>query len=117
LRELAKLYIKTKEYEKAVQHAEKYSSIRPFDSDFLYYIAFAYKKNEKYEFALDFSERLRLRNPKHLKNLLLLAECYISLENFKKAQSTINCLLELDSGHPRAIQIAALIQEKRIIEV
>ncbi|TGN19489.1 PP2C family protein-serine/threonine phosphatase [Leptospira idonii] len=95
LRELSKLYIKSKRYEDAIQHAERYLKANPGDTDFLFYIAFAYKQRRSFELACDFAERLRLRDPKNFKNLLLLTEILMHMNQPGKAETLLDAMEQM----------------------
>ncbi len=101
LRELSKLYMKSRSYEKAIILADRYLKINPGDTDFLFYIAFAHKQKRDFDLACDFAERLRLRDPKNFKNLLLLAEILMHQNNVSKAESVLLSLEEIAPENPK----------------
>lgn len=101
LRELSKLYMKSKYYEKSIVLADRYLKINPGDTDFLFYIAFAHKQKRDFELACDFAERLRLRDPKNFRNLLLLAEILMHQNLVEKAGSVLDALDEIAPENPK----------------
>jgi len=105
LRELSKLYLKTKSYDKAIDLAEKYLDANPHDTEFLFYIAFAYKQRRNFGFACDFSERLRLREPDNFQNLMLLCEILMHMKNVKKSESILNLMEELSPKNPKVSKL------------
>lgn len=114
LRELSKLYIKNKEFEKAIDFSEKYIHLNPHDTEFLYYIAYSYKQVRNFKLAIDYSERLRLREPKNEKNLLLLGELYIHIGNLNRAKEILNYLIELNPKNPKANRVFNFLEEKNL---
>lgn len=114
LRELSKLYIKTKQFEKAIPLSEKYTGLRPFDTDFFYYIALAYKQNKSYELSIDYSERLRLRDPNNIRNLILLAESYMHIGNFAKSEQALKHTQKLDPNNAKAERLMHFLEGKTI---
>ncbi len=72
LRELSKLYMKSKKYEKAIDLAHRYLKLNPGDTDFLFYIAFAHKQKETLNWRKVFLKDFDLVDPKNLKSLLCL---------------------------------------------
>ncbi len=95
LREISKLYLKTKRFDRAIITANKYIEGHPEDAEFLFYLAYSYKQTKQYEKACDFAERLRLRDPKNTKNLFVLAEVHIHLNNRVKVESILYHLEQL----------------------
>jgi serine phosphatase RsbU (regulator of sigma subunit)/Flp pilus assembly protein TadD len=117
MRELSKLYIKTKDIPKAISLAEKYISIRPDDSDFLYYVAYAHKQKRNFDLAADYSERFRLRNPSQIRNLILLAEVYMHKGLMERAESLLLQVLGLDSSNSRADRLLQFLRSKTPVGV
>ncbi len=105
LRELSKLYLKTKNYDKAIDLAEKYLNANPHDTEFIFYIAFAYKQRRNFGYACDFSERLRLREPNNFKNLLLLCEILMHMKNVKKSEAILDQMEELSPNNPKVSKL------------
>jgi tetratricopeptide (TPR) repeat protein len=105
LRELSKLYMKSKKYEKAIDLAHRYLKLNPGDTDFLFYIAFAHKQKRDFELAEGFSERLRLRDPKNFKNLLLLAEILMHQNLVERAGEVLNSLEEQYPENPKVLKL------------
>ncbi|MCC5815302.1 MAG: SpoIIE family protein phosphatase [Leptospira sp.] len=112
MRELSKLYIKTKDFEKAIELSEVYIGLKPNDTDFLYYIAYAYKQKKNYELGIDYSERLRLRDNKNLKNLILLSELYMHIGNFTRSDEILKHILEIEPENPKAKRLLGFLEEK-----
>jgi tetratricopeptide (TPR) repeat protein len=98
---LGKLYIKTKQYKKASYYCLQYSSTRPSDTKFLYYISYALKQTSELKMAAEYGERFRLRNPENIHNLLNLAEIYIMMDDKNKAAKIMSLAEEIDSENPR----------------
>lgn len=112
MRELAKLYIKTKNYDRAIELSESYISVKPNDTDFLYYVSYTYKQKKSYDLAIDYAERLRLRAPGNVKNLILLSELYMHTGKFKRAEEFLNQIGAIDPGNGKANRLKAFLNEK-----
>lgn len=84
-KELAKLYIKSKNFKTAIRQCENYLNERPADTEFLFLTSYAYKQAREFTNALDYGERVHLREPGHVKNLINLAEIYTLSGNKKRA--------------------------------
>ncbi|MDF3819515.1 SpoIIE family protein phosphatase [Leptospira sp. 96542] len=113
LRELSKLYMKSKEYEKAIVLANKYLKINPGDTDFLFYIAFAHKQKRNFELALEFSERLKLRDPKNFKNSLLLTEILMHQNQVAKAEIAMLALEEISPENPKVLKLKRFLNKMK----
>lgn len=117
LRELSKLYIKTKEFNKAIDLSERYIASKPHDTDFLYYIAYAYKQKKSYEHSIDYAERLRLRDPQNVRNLVLLSELYMHVGNFERSESVLSSLRSIDPENPKLKRLSDFMVQKTAVLV
>ena len=79
------LYIKSKNFKTAIRQCENYLNERPADTEFLFLTSYAYKQAREFTNALDYGERVHLREPGHVKNLINLAEIYTLSGNKKRA--------------------------------
>ncbi|EQA45340.1 SpoIIE-like protein phosphatase domain protein [Leptospira broomii serovar Hurstbridge str. 5399] len=100
-----RLFIKMKNYPKAVLYAEDYLNIKPVDKEILYVASFAARKAGDLGKAQDFGERLYLREPEHLKNLINLAQTYIALKNYERAVKMTIAAQILDSENEIILRI------------
>src|SRR5262249_34969933 len=76
LRELIRALVVSKLYERATAVVEKYLALRPYDSHALYIAAYCFKKIGEYSKALDYGDRLNLRDPDNFHNLVNLGEVH-----------------------------------------
>ncbi|MCE9596426.1 MAG: SpoIIE family protein phosphatase [Spirochaetia bacterium] len=102
LKRLALAYVKTKQYEKAAPLAEDYTYLRPGDTEFVYVASYCLKKLRKYDRAADFGERVKLRNPRHVKNLINLAEVYARMGNSSRAEALLDAALLIEPDNLNA---------------
>ncbi|PJZ79325.1 SpoIIE family protein phosphatase [Leptospira meyeri] len=105
LRELSKLYMKSKDYEKAIELANRYLQLNPGDTDFLFYIAYAHKQRRDFILATDFAERLRFRDPKNFNNLLLLAEILMHRRDIERSKEVLLALQEMAPENPKLLKL------------
>ena len=106
-----KAYLEGKEYAKAATAAEDYSYIAPSETEFLFLASFCYKKIGKLEESADFGERVRLREPDNIKNLLHLGDLYARKKNFKRARGMVADILEREPDHEKARAMLAKLDE------
>nr|WP_244241168.1 tetratricopeptide repeat protein [Leptospira selangorensis] len=106
-----KLFLKLKDYQKAARYAEDYFKMNPIDSEILYVASFAARKAGQIRKALDFSERLRLREPSHIKNLINLAEIYIAVKNFDRADSILKDAIRINPSNESNSKVEELLKK------
>ena len=103
---LFKLQVRLGNLAEAAKLAEEYIHLAPNDSEFLNLASICYQRIGNKKRALELAERLKLREPENVKNLLHLVELYLANENLKKASSTLNTILNLDPKNKKAIAIS-----------
>ncbi|PJZ71144.1 stage II sporulation protein E [Leptospira perolatii] len=106
-----RLFLKIKDYGKAALYAEDYLNMKPVDKEILYVASFAARKAGQLRKALDFGERLRLREPEHLKNLMNLAQIYIALKNYERAMMMTQTALRIDPENEAIIKIRDVLEK------
>lgn len=104
LKRLTLSYIKLKRYDLAAAVVEDYTYLRPGDTELVYVASYCFKKIKNYARAADFGERVKLRNPRYVKNLINLAEVYARLGNRPRAEALLDSALALDPENPRALK-------------
>ncbi len=110
LRELVRLAIKTKRWDKAAVYAEDYVYLHPADSNMLYRAAYCKKRNKEYNSAIDLGERLKIREPNNFKNLLNLADSYFLVRNFTRARQILEIAEKIDPNNSTLIKLKAAIE-------
>ncbi|EQA35229.1 SpoIIE-like protein phosphatase domain protein [Leptospira inadai serovar Lyme str. 10] len=106
-----RLFLKMKNYSKAARYAEDYLNIKPVDKEILYVASFAARKAGQLRKALDFGERLLLREPDHLKNLMNLAQVYIALKNYDRAMVMTHSALRLDPDNEAILKTRDVLRK------
>lgn len=102
LKRLTLAYIKLKRYDLAAPIVEDYSYLRPGDTELVYVASYCFKKIKNYARSADFGERVKLRNPRYVKNLINLAEVYARMGNRPRAKGLLDVVLDLEPGNPKA---------------
>lgn len=92
----ADLAYQKKLYSKAGEFYAEYLDFFPEEVSLLIEAAKSYKLSNNLEKAADYSERLKLREPKNIQNLVLLAEIYFELKSFNRAKKTLNNAIQLE---------------------
>ncbi|MDH5717874.1 MAG: SpoIIE family protein phosphatase [Spirochaetia bacterium] len=112
IRNLLKIFIMLKDYKKAALAAEDYITLKPADTEHIYIASYCYKKMGNFIKSKELSERIYLRNPKHLKNLINLAGIYLKLSKYKEALLYVGEALEMDPNNNKASKIKNILLEK-----
>ena len=102
IKEMAQLYLKNKDYENASKFCMKYNDLCPHDNSFLFYSSQSLKKIGDYYQAADYGERLFLRNPGLVDNLVNLADIYRLDGNLERADYLADKALTIDPENNRA---------------
>ena len=114
LREMMKVYLNTKSYVRICEIAIPYISMRPDDLDMLYLVSYCHKKLKKYELALDYAERLKIREPNNILYMVNLAEIHLILGNTLKAQEIANFIRTIDADNDKLLLLEEAIQSKSL---
>ena len=104
-----KTLIQVKEYQQAIVVAEDYLNLNPSDTESIFLISYAYKKLQKFKEAIKFGERVRLREPEHIRNLVNLAHCYFRLKNIQRAKYLAGLIP--DGGREKAFTKIFLLED------
>jgi tetratricopeptide (TPR) repeat protein len=97
----ANLFFQREMFNKAADLFAEYLDLFPEETEFLYQAAISYKLSNKLESAADYSERLKLREPRNFQNLILLAEIYFDLKIFGRAKGTLENAALIEPNHPK----------------
>lgn len=112
-RELSKLLgimcYKTKEYRKAIEVLNSYTSQFDREEELLYFLAISYKKMEEYTDSLAVSKALERINPNYIKNLLNISDLYRLNKDFANAKYYSEKVLEKDPQNEVALKIISLV--------
>ncbi|EPG76249.1 SpoIIE-like protein phosphatase domain protein [Leptospira fainei serovar Hurstbridge str. BUT 6] len=96
------IYYESSEYEKALDHFEKYLSEVPSDNECIYLISDSLKMLGRLTEAADYGERLFLRDRFHFANLLNLGKIYLDMKVYSRAKKIASIALELEPNQPDA---------------
>ncbi|PJZ70717.1 stage II sporulation protein E [Leptospira perolatii] len=92
LKQLARISLNSREFEQAIEYCNAYLNKFPFDNEYIYYVSYAYRKTKDYNRAIEFSEKLRSREPENIRNLKHLVELYRLTGSRLKFKNTITFL-------------------------
>lgn len=109
--ELLKFHLDQRDFAKAASYAEDYIYLRPGDTEVVYIASVCFRKAGDLDRAADLGERVRLRSPRAVKNLLNLAKIYASLNNLSRAEMLADDVLQLDPDNTPATKIKMQLAE------
>ncbi|EOQ98099.1 SpoIIE-like protein phosphatase domain protein [Leptospira wolbachii serovar Codice str. CDC] len=113
LKALIRLLVRMKDYQSASEKFNSYIEEFPGDTDLIYLASFTYKQTKEYGKAIDMAERIRLRNPGHLSNLIRLVQLYLLVNNLPKAEKTLALASLLTSDFKRMENFKIQIDDLR----
>lgn len=99
--EKTRILLRLQNYNDAFQVSIRGAEERPDEIELIFLASYAGKLAGHFQTATDLGERVRLRNPHLLKNLLNLADLYLRLRNLKKAGYILRDLEELAPDNKR----------------
>ncbi|MBE7437050.1 MAG: SpoIIE family protein phosphatase [Spirochaetales bacterium] len=113
LKLLAQACLKSNRLEQARQACERYLEHAPQDTEFLQVAVSIYRRSRLYRHAADTGERLRLRQPLDVRNLIRLADTYRLLGNNGRAIALLHEAMKIDPDHHfiKSLQQALETQE------
>ncbi|HNO25696.1 MAG TPA: SpoIIE family protein phosphatase, partial [Leptospiraceae bacterium] len=114
IRKSALEHYNRKNFKEATVYAEKYAELFPGDTDIFYILGYIFRTEKNLPKAEYYSERVRLRNPYFLPNLISLAKIYISQNRLSDAQKILMECKEIDPDHPSVVKLEAATQGEGI---
>lgn len=112
-RALTRILFRLKDFQSANRLFGSYLETYPNDSDMIYLAAISFKNTNDFASAIDMAERIRLRNPGHLPNLILLTELYMLQENLTKAEKIFQTIQSLGKKSKRVQNLESLLLSKK----
>ncbi|MCW7494142.1 SpoIIE family protein phosphatase [Leptospira sp. 2 VSF19] len=105
LREKSRISLLLRKFDSAVASLE---SIFPYfvtDNEILLQLSYAYRKSKNLSKAIEIGERLRARDPKHIRNLINLIECYRLQKNEERAKKILSRLGSIAPENPQYLKL------------
>jgi HAMP domain-containing protein len=103
-----KTYMKLKKYKEASDLCKVYLSENEVDTQMLFKASYCLKMNREFEESIEMSERVKLREPRNIRNLVHLADLYAYTKNVHRAEKILKKILTIDPLNKKA----RLIQQK-----
>ncbi len=94
-KQLSRICINAKDYESGAKYTEIYLSKIPFDNEYIFYLSYCLRKTKDYWKSLEFSEKLRSREPENIRNLKHLVALYRLTGSRMKFKATMSVLKQI----------------------
>ncbi|MCB1309618.1 MAG: SpoIIE family protein phosphatase, partial [Leptospiraceae bacterium] len=107
IRLLTNAFLRMRRYDRAIEFALEYVSLNPSDTEGLFVVSFCARHIGNLSQAAEFGERVRLRTPDHMRNLMHLVEIYMQSGNFQRANMLLD---EAEQNFPENERILQLKQ-------
>lgn len=107
-----KLLLQNNRFKTALPVSEALIDLDPFDSEIIFLASYVNKKLGNFRKACDLGERVKLRIPKHVKNLINLADSYFMLGDVPRAIYIIESSLKLSPNNKFASDRKAVYLQK-----
>lgn len=109
---LTKLYIKQKEHKKAAQISREYLLNNEVDTAIMIKASYSMKLNREFEDAIEIAERVKLREPNNLRNLIHLTDLYAYTGNYPRAQKLLAKIFKIDPKNQKAQKIKTILEDR-----
>ncbi|MEM7183252.1 MAG: SpoIIE family protein phosphatase [Spirochaetota bacterium] len=115
---LVKLYMKLKDYQKASKVSREYLDTNEVDTNLMIQASYSMKLNHEFDEAIEVAERVKLREPRNIRNLIHLADLYTYTRNLTRARKVLNKILNMEPNNQTAQRIANVLsaEEEKLVE-
>jgi len=108
MRASVRSHIFAREYAAAARIGRNYIDMFPADTEMIYYTSCCYRKSGEPEKAVDLGERILLRKPDNVKNIINLARAYFDLNQPDRAVQILEKAL---AGEPENASLISLLKK------
>ncbi len=112
-RYMGRVRYKLKQYEASIADMEKYFSRFPADNELGHLLSMAHKRLGNYEQAIDYGEKLALRDPGVINYLINLTDCYRLGGRFDQALDVLERAREIEPTNSRVEKLERLLQSAK----
>jgi serine phosphatase RsbU (regulator of sigma subunit) len=99
-----KKYLSLHDYESAYGLGLTFLESETIDTELMFQLAYVFKKNSRYDLACSIGERVKLRDPNHIRNLINLSDSYFLLGNQINAELLIDLVLKMEIDNKYALK-------------
>lgn len=110
---LARLCVRSGDFVKGAEYALRSLDIDPSDTKLLFLASFALKRTGRFAEAAEIGERVRIREPLLVKNLVNLAEVHLRLGALERTEQILEEGFRAAPGHPRLKKIQSILHGRK----
>ncbi len=108
---LVRIQLKKKDFAAAAKYGLQYLQYFPLNNNYLFLTSFALKRSNQFDLACDLGERLRLREPNDVKNLINLADSYRHNHNLARSFFLVQAAIKLEPENAQALKLKQILQQ------
>jgi HAMP domain-containing protein/uncharacterized protein (UPF0335 family) len=113
LRNLIIKNFNNKQFDDSLSYALDYIEKNPSDTEVLFLISHILKLKQNYNSAAYYAERVRIRKPLHIKNLLNLVQIHMDGGSLARAEEILKECKELDSDNAKIPKLTELLRIRK----
>lgn len=109
---LVQAFYGSQQYAKAAKTVEQYLNQNAFKNIYLFIASSSFKHIHQFQKAIQYGERLFLRDNKHINNLINLADCYQAVGDFSQSKMLMEQAEQLDPQNLVLQRLKNLVEKK-----
>jgi HAMP domain-containing protein len=111
---LIKAYMKERNYKEASKICKEFLEKNELDTALLFKASYCLKMNHEFKEAIEMAERIKLRDPYNIRNLIHLADMYAYTKNFKRSQKLVKKVLHIEPENKGALKILERLEQETV---
>lgn len=112
LKQLARINLKIQNFKEAFDYSNKVVEISPSETKFLYFMSIALNRLGQKERAIFYAERVYLREPSNIDNIVHLVKLYKSLNKTIQANNYCKHGLRLEYANEQLVKLKKMLEEE-----
>ncbi|HMY65087.1 MAG TPA: SpoIIE family protein phosphatase [Leptospiraceae bacterium] len=105
------LYMKMKMFDKGAELCRQYLKSNEANTSFMIKASYCLKMNQDLEAAIEIAERVKLREPGNVRNLIHLSDMYAYTKNWKRAKKLLDKVKLIDPGNQKAEKVRHVLED------
>lgn len=109
---LTRVYMKKQRYGEAAKICKEHLQAHAVDTPLMFRASYCLKLNREFDEAIDLAERVKLREPLNVKNLVHLADLYTVNGNIPRAVKLLKKAKQIDPDNKKILMIQEVLDRK-----
>ena len=110
--QLARLYFQKQNYAMAADYALRFLEINPGQNKYIYLASHCFKRLEEYGRGAELGEKLFLRDPHNMDNIINLVAIYIKMERWGRAREVLDAGFELEPENKEIHKLKTFLEQE-----